>query len=206
MTRAKPKAKAYIHPKALCESKRVGKGTRIWAFTHVAKGAVIGEDCNLGEGVYVEDGVTVGNRCTIKNGIALWHSVHLEDDVFLGPNVALMNDLTPRAFLKRGPESFDPTFLRRGASVGANATLVCGVTIGEFALIGAGAVVTKDVAPHALVVGNPGRQVGLVCFCGARLDKKLYCPECRLTLADNSLETVFRGGHRRDERRGNTQT
>ncbi len=187
MKKKKPAPKLYVHPKAICESKRVGRGTRLWAFTHVQKEAVIGESCNLGEGVFVEGGARVGDRCTVKNGISLWHSVTVEDDVFLGPHVVLTNDLTPRAFLKRGAEKFLPTHIKRGASVGANATIVCGVTIGEFALIGAGSVVAKDVQPHALVVGNPGRQIGFVCFCGTRLDKQ-FCPSCRLELSQNSLE------------------
>lgn len=170
---------SFVHERALCESKTIGAGTRIWAFAHVLEGAVVGANCNLGEGVYVESGVVIGDGCTIKNGVALWEGVRLASDVFVGPNAVFTNDLKPRAFLKRARAAFHPTHVGRGATIGANATLVCGVTIGEFAFIGAGAVVVRDVSPHGLVLGNPARLVGKVCYCGERLDHKDVCPACR---------------------------
>lgn len=165
----------FVHEKALCESSKVGKGTRIWAFAHVLPEASIGENCNIGEGVFIENRVIIGNGCTIKNGVSLWDCVTLEDDVFVGPNAVFTNDFTPRAFIKRGISLYRPTLVRRGATLGANATLICGHTIGEYAMVGAGCVVSKDVPPHALVVGNPMRVIGRVCFCGFRLDADGYC-------------------------------
>jgi len=178
----------FVHAQALCDSRTVGAGTRIWAFSHVLEGAQIGRDCNVGEHVFIEGGVKIGDRCTIKNGVAIWDLVTLEEDVFVGPYVVFTNDITPRAFLKRGRPFWSPTVVRRGATLGANCTLVCGVEIGEFALVGAGAVVTKNVAPHAMVVGNPARQIGTACYCGAKLDKKQVCPTCKIPLAENSLD------------------
>ena len=158
-----------IHAAALCESELVGARTRIWAFAHVMEGAVIGSDCNIGEGAFIESGARVGDRVTVKNHVLLWDKVTVEDEVFLGPNAVFTNDLTPRAAFKKSPEGFSPTLVRRGASIGANATIVCGVTIGEQAMIGAGSVVTRDVAAHALIVGNPARRIGWACACGERL-------------------------------------
>jgi acetyltransferase-like isoleucine patch superfamily enzyme len=161
---------AHVHPLALCESEHVGEDTRIWAFAHVMAGARIGARCNLGEGVFVEDGVTVGNDVTIKNGVGLYVGVVVEDEAFVGPNVVFTNDLRPRSgALKRPPGKFLPTRVARGATIGANATIICGVTIGAFAMVGAGAVVTRDVPSYALVVGVPARIVGHVCACGEKL-------------------------------------
>lgn len=183
--------KPYIHPQALCESTQVGDGTRVWAFSHVMAGAVLGKDCNVGEQVFLESGAVVGNECTLKNGVSIWDRVTLEDRVFLGPNVVFTNDRRPRAFLKRGTEGFLPTRVRTGASLGANCTVVCGVTIGEYAFVGAGTVVTKDVPPHGLVAGNPGKLIGRVCYCGGRLDRKDFCAPCERALVDNSVERVI---------------
>ena len=119
----------FVHEKGLCESDRVGEGTRIWAHAHVMKGAVVGKDCNLGEGSFVESGAVLGNHCTVKNGVSVWNKVVCEDYVFLGPDVALTNDFLPRAAFKKDPETeFRRTLIREGASIGANATLVCGIT------------------------------------------------------------------------------
>jgi UDP-2-acetamido-3-amino-2,3-dideoxy-glucuronate N-acetyltransferase len=145
----------FQHPQALVESQTIGKGTRVWAFAHILPNAQIGEDCNICDHVFIENDVRVGNRVTIKCGVQLWDGVTLEDDVFIGPNVTFTNDLFPRS--QQYPESFANTLVRHGASIGANATILPGVTIGIGAMIGAGAVVTKDVPPHAIVVGNPGR-------------------------------------------------
>src|SRR6266581_9427613 len=169
----------YKHPLALVESEAIGPGTRVWAFAHVMREARIGADCNIGEHCFIESGVVLGDRVTVKNGVAVWDGVTAEDDVFLGPNAVLTNDLRPRSKVYRGP--VQSTLLKRGASVGANATLLCGITVGEYAMVGAGAVVTRDIPSHALVVGNPGRIVGHVCRCGARLARRgssARCAEC----------------------------
>jgi UDP-2-acetamido-3-amino-2,3-dideoxy-glucuronate N-acetyltransferase len=168
---------AVVHPLALCESEQIGDGTRIWAFAHVMPGARIGSRCNLGEGVYVEGAVVVGNDVTVKNGVALYDGVTLEDEVFVGPNAVFTNDLRPRSGVrKRSVASFAATRVLRGATIGANATVVCGVTVGASAMVGAGAVVTRDVAAHALVVGNPARQAGWVCACGDKLEASSKSP------------------------------
>jgi UDP-2-acetamido-3-amino-2,3-dideoxy-glucuronate N-acetyltransferase len=147
----------FQHPQALVETDRIGDGTRIWAFAHVLPGAVIGADCNICDHVFIENDVHVGNRVTIKCGVQLWDGVRLEDDVFVGPNATFTNDPWPRS--KVYPRTFPKTLVCKGASIGANATLVPGVTIGEHAMIGAGAVVTHDVPPRVLVAGVPARVV-----------------------------------------------
>jgi len=159
----------FVHPNALCESDDLGAGTRVWAFAHVMKGAVVGRDCNLGDHAFVESGARIGDRVTVKNMVHVWDRVVVEDEAFLGPNMVFTNDKIPRVAWKRPPEAFLPTRVGRGASIGANATVVCGVTIGALAFVGAGAVVTRDVPPHGLVVGNPARLTGWVCDCGERL-------------------------------------
>lgn len=165
----------FVHERALCESTEVGPGTRIWAFAHVMKGAVVGADCNIGGHAFVEGGARLGDRVTVKNAVLLWDKVTVEDEVFLGPNIVFTNDLNPRVAFKKSPEEFLPTLVKRGASIGANATIVCGITIGEFAMIGAGAVVSTGVPAHALAVGNPARRVGWVCECGRTLPSDLNC-------------------------------
>jgi UDP-2-acetamido-3-amino-2,3-dideoxy-glucuronate N-acetyltransferase len=171
----------FVHPQGLCESDEVGEGTRVWAFAHVMKGARIGRDCNVGGGAFVEAGAVIGDRVTIKNHVLIWDRVTIEDEVFLGPNAVFTNDLAPRAAIKKSREDFLPTHVERGASLGAQVTVVCGVRIGRHALIGAGAVVTRDVPAHALMVGNPARRIGWVCRCGTRLDEALSCPSCGAT-------------------------
>jgi acetyltransferase-like isoleucine patch superfamily enzyme/dTDP-4-dehydrorhamnose 3,5-epimerase-like enzyme len=148
----------YLHPQSLCESEAVGDGTRVWAFAHVLPGAVIGRDCNVCDSVFIENDVVVGDRVTIKCGVQLWDGVRLEDDVFVGPNATFTNDPFPRS--KRYPVEFPTTVVRRGASIGANATILPGLTIGRDALVGAGSVVTRDVPDRAVVVGNPARVTG----------------------------------------------
>ena len=165
----------FVHERGLCESEQIGPRTRIWAFAHVMQGAIIGADCNVCDHAFVESGARLGDRVTVKNGVQIYDRVSIEDEVFLGPNMVFTNDLDPRSAFKKSAEAFLPTVVKRGASIGANATLVCGITIGACAFVGAGAVVIRDVPAHALVVGNPSRQIGWVCACGKRLDAKLAC-------------------------------
>jgi UDP-2-acetamido-3-amino-2,3-dideoxy-glucuronate N-acetyltransferase len=183
---------AFVHPDARCDAQQLGEGTRVWGNTHILAGAKIGARCNIGEQVFIENKVVVGDDCTIKNGNALWDLVTLEDGVFVGPYCVFTNEPRPRSFIKRGVLAFLPTHIGRGATIGANAVIVCGLRIGEFAMIGAGAVVTKDVAPHALVYGNPAKFVGRICFCGADLNDVDFCAACRLPLTENSVETAQR--------------
>lgn len=148
----------FVHPLGLCESTQVGSGTRIWAFAHVLPGAVIGDDCNICDHVFIENDVIIGHRVTIKSGVQLWDNVRIGDDVFIGPNATFTNDPFPRS--KQYPQRFARTTVEHHASIGANATILPGLTIGQYAMIGAGAVVTHSVPPYAIVVGNPARIVG----------------------------------------------
>jgi UDP-2-acetamido-3-amino-2,3-dideoxy-glucuronate N-acetyltransferase len=150
----------FVHPNALCESAQIGAGTRIWAFAHVLSGARIGGDCNVCDHVLVENDVVIGDRVTIKSGVQLCDGVRLEDEVFVGPNATFANDRFPRS--KHPPARFTPTLVCRNATIGANATILPYVTIGRDAMVGAGAVVTRTVPPHAIVAGNPARIVGYV--------------------------------------------
>ena len=151
---------AIIHPQALCESENVGEGTRVWAFAHILPGAKIGKDCNICDGVFIENDVVVGDRVTVKCGVQLWDGVRLESDVFVGPNATFTNDRFPRS--KVYPEEFAKTLVRERTSIGANATILPGIEIGEGAMVGAGAVVTRSVPPNAIVVGNPAHISGYV--------------------------------------------
>lgn len=162
------------------EGCRIGAGTRIWHFSHIMPDCVIGERCNIGQNVVISPGVVLGNNVKIQNNVSVYTGVVCEDDVFLGPSCVFTNVLNPRSAIPR-KDQYRKTLVRRGATIGANATIVCGHTIGDYALIGAGAVVTKDVPPYALVVGNPSRQIGWVSEYGHRLrfDEKgeARCPE-----------------------------
>jgi UDP-2-acetamido-3-amino-2,3-dideoxy-glucuronate N-acetyltransferase len=151
---------SFIHQQAICETARVGRGTRIWAFAHILSGASIGEDCNVCDGVFIEDKVVIGDRVTIKSGVQLWDGIRIEDDVFIGPNATFANDKFPRS--KAYPVAFLDTVVRRGASIGANATILPGVEIGAHAMVGAGAVVTRSVPANAIAVGNPAHIAGYV--------------------------------------------
>lgn len=150
----------YQHPQALVESKQIGSGTRIWAFTHILPDVSIGKDCNLCDHVFIENGVSIGDRVTIKSGVQLWEGVTIQDDVFIGPNATFTNDSFPRS--KKYPANYAKTLVQCGASIGANATILPGLTIGANAMIGAGAVVIRDIPSRAIVVGNPARIVGYV--------------------------------------------
>ncbi len=171
------KAKKYfIHPEAIVETEDIGEKTRIWAFAHVLKGARIGKNCNICDHTFIEGDVVIGDNVTIKNGVYLWDGIRVENNVFIGPNATFTNDLRPRS--KRYPEQFQKTFIKTGASIGANATVLCGITIGKWAMIGAGSVVTTDVPDYALVIGVPARVVKYVCECGNDLVFKNKTAEC----------------------------
>jgi len=175
----------YVHPTAIVEEDvKIGKNTRIWHFVHVRRGARIGENCNIGKGVYIDKDVEIGNNVKIQNFVSVYHGVKIEDDVFIGPHATFTNDLYPRSF----NEDWElvPTLVKRGASIGANATIVCGIVIGEYAMIGAGAVVTKDVPPFGLVYGNPARLKGFVCYCGRKLSE---------IIKETESEVIFRCSH-----------
>lgn len=157
----------FAHPQSIVETQDVGRGTRVWAFAHVMKGVRLGANCNIGEHCYIETGVVVGDDVVIKNGVALWEGVTVEDRAFLGPNCVFTNDLFPRSKVVTERLS---TCVREGASIGANATILCGIEIGRYSLVGAGSVVTKSVSDFALVAGNPARLRGYVCRCGEKLN------------------------------------
>lgn len=146
----------YVHPNALVETTNIGDGSRIWAFVHILPKAKIGSDCNICDHVFIENDVTVGDRVTVKCGVQLWDGVHLEDDVFVGPNATFTNDPFPRS---KQSFTLQQTIVKRGASIGANSTILPGITIGEKAMVAAGSVVTRDVPPFSLVMGNPARVV-----------------------------------------------
>ena len=157
---------------------RIGEGSRIWHWTHISASAVIGENCNIGQNVFIADQVTVSNGCKIQNNVSLYKGVVLEEDVFCGPSMVFTNIYNPRAGIRK-MDQVRPTLVKQGATLGANCTIVCGNTIGRYAFIGAGAVITKNVPDHALVVGNPARQIGWMCQCGERLPDNLECLSCK---------------------------
>lgn len=171
---------ATVHPTAVIDDDvELGDGTRVWHFVHVSAGARIGAQCSLGQNVFIGREVRVGSGCRIQNNVSLYEGVELEDDVFVGPSCVFTNVKNPRAFVSR-KHAYLPTKVARGASLGANATIVCGVTLGPYCFVGAGAVVTRDVAPYALVVGSPARLLGYVCRCGERLagEGSIACSAC----------------------------
>lgn len=175
---------AAIHPSAIVDDGAVlGEGTRIWHWTHVCSGARIGANCSLGQNVFVGNDVVIGNNVKIQNNVSVYDAVRLEDDVFCGPSMVFTNVFNPRSAIARKSE-YRQTLIRRGATLGANSTLVCGVTVGEYAFIGAGAVVSHDVPSYALMTGVPARRTGWMCQCGVKLPEghgELRCTACGLT-------------------------
>jgi len=174
-------SKVFIHPTSIIdENVEIGEGTKIWHFSHILKNTIIGENCVIGQNVMIGPDVKVGNGCKIQNNVSIYKGVVLEDYVFCGPSCVFTNVINPRAFIERKNE-FMTTIVKKGATIGANATIICGITLGKYALIGAGAVVSKDVSDYALVVGVPAKQIGWVCKCGTTLkfDRKIatcnYC-------------------------------
>lgn len=169
----------FVHESSYIDDGAViGSGTKIWHFCHIQSGAVIGEGCSLGQNVNISKNVKIGSGVKIQNNVSVYEGVELGDYVFCGPSCVFTNDLTPRAKYPKGSAGYKKTLVGTGASIGANATIVCGHTIGEWALIGAGAVVASDVPAHALMLGVPARQAGWVCECGQVLDNELSCPDC----------------------------
>ena len=169
----------FVHESSYIDDDvKIGKGTKIWHFSHILKGAEIGENCSLGQNVNVGNNVKIGNGCKLQNNVSVYEGVELEDYVFCGPSMVFTNDLTPRAKYPKGSAGYKKTLLKEGATVGANATVVCGHNIGRWAMIAAGAVVTSNVKDHALMAGDPARQIGWVCECGARLNDSLKCDVC----------------------------
>ncbi len=172
-------SKYFVHESSyIDEDVEIGEGTKIWHFCHIQKGARIGKNCSFGQNVNVSNRVKIGNGVKVQNNVSIYEGVELEDYVFCGPSMVFTNDLTPRAKYPKGPAGYKKTLLKQGASVGANATIVCGNTIGKWAMIAAGAVVTRDVKNHALVGGVPTRQMGWVCECGNVLGDDLVCSRC----------------------------
>lgn len=168
----------YIHPTATVEKPyKIGEGTKIWHYSHVMSGAEIGRNCHLGQNVFVGRTAKIGSGVKIQNNVSVYESVEIGDDVFCGPSMVFTNVINPRSSISRKNE-FKTTKVKRGATIGANATILCGITIGEYAFIGAGAVVTKDIPNHALVYGNPARIKGWMCECGVKLDVEAQSGKC----------------------------
>jgi UDP-2-acetamido-3-amino-2,3-dideoxy-glucuronate N-acetyltransferase len=170
----------YVHESSYLDEKvSIGEGTKVWHFSHVLKGAQIGKNCSLGQNVNIASNVKIGNGVKIQNNVSVYEGVELEDYVFCGPSMVFTNDLTPRSKYPKGSEGYKKTLVKLGASIGANATIVCGTTIGKWAMIASGAVVTKDVPDYALMAGVPAKQIGLVCECGLPLkNNELTCNDC----------------------------
>jgi UDP-2-acetamido-3-amino-2,3-dideoxy-glucuronate N-acetyltransferase len=168
----------FVHQSSYVdEGAEIGSGTKIWHFTHIMGGARIGRKCSIGQNVNISGKAVIGNGVKIQNNVSVYDNVIIEDDVFCGPSCVFTNVINPRAFVERNTD-YKSTLVKKGASIGANATIVCGTNLGEYSFVGAGSVVTKDVPPHAIVYGNPARIRGWMCRCGVKLGDDLLCPEC----------------------------
>ena len=179
-----------IHPTAIVEENvEIGEKTKIWHFAHIRERASLGQNCNIGKSVYIDQNVQIGDNVKIQNFVSLYNGATIENDVFIGPAVTFTNDLFPRS-QTWNQEKISPTLVKKGASIGANSTIICGTIIGEYAMIGAGSVVTKDIPNFALAYGNPAKIKGIVCYCGTKLtnktspltQKELLCPKCKKTV------------------------
>lgn len=186
----------FVHESSYIDDNvTIGDGTKIWHFSHIQKGAKIGENCSLGQNVNVSSNVTIGNSVKIQNNVSIYEGVTIEDYVFCGPSMVFTNDLTPRSKYPKGAAGYKKTLVKTGASIGANATIVCGHTIGEWAMIAAGSVVTKDVPAYALMAGAPAKQMGWVCECGCRLENDLKCVLCKKKYYERENENEEKSLH-----------
>lgn len=192
-----PAAEPFVHESAYVDpGASIGAGTKVWHFCHVMPGAVIGRDCVLGQNVVVMNGAKIGNNVKIQNNVSVYEGVEIEDDAFCGPSMVFTNVINPRSAVSRKHE-YRRTLVRKGATIGANATIVCGVTLGRYAFIGAGAVVTRDVPAYALMTGVPARRTGWVCECGVKLDEEIIeiiCPACGKTYGEKGHVLERTGG------------
>ena len=183
--------RVFIHETAVVDApETLADNVKVWHFCHVSAGCRIGEGTSLGQNVYVAPGAVIGCRVKIQNNVSIYDGVEIEDDVFVGPSAVFTNVKTPRATIER-KDCFEKTVIKRGATVGANAVIICGHTVGEYALVGAGAVVTREVPAHALVAGVPALRIGWVCRCGARLAEDMTCPECQIVYCLDSNDECF---------------
>ena len=171
------------------EGSEIGNNTKVWHFSHIMKGAKIGEKCSIGQNVNIGSRAYIGNGVKIQNNVSIYDDVIIEDDVFCGPSMVFTNVINPRSFIERKNE-YKKTLVGKGASIGANATIVCGISLGEYCFIGAGSVVTKNVPSYGLMYGNPAKLHGWVCKCGVKLDKELKCPSCGLKYESNFNESI----------------
>ena len=183
----------FVHESSYIDDNvKIGKGTKIWFFSHIQSGAVIGENCNIGQNVNIGNNVRIGNNVKIQNNVSIYEGVELEEYVFCGPSCVFTNDLTPRCKYPKKSEHYEKTLVKRGASIGANATIVCGNIVGENALIASGAVVTKDVPDYALMAGVPAKRIGWICECGHILKESFSCPKCGRKYILKGKETLVK--------------
>lgn len=181
----------FVHETSVIDDDvEIGTGTKIWHFSHIQSGARIGKNCSFGQNVNVSNRVKIGDGCKVQNNVSIYEGVEMEDYVFCGPSMVFTNDLTPRAKYPKGHSGYKKTILHTGATVGANATIVCGHALGKWSMVAAGAVVTKDVPDYALVAGIPAKQIGWVCECGERLDSSLVCAKCQREYVLNGNQLI----------------